>query len=603
MPLVGRLGHLDPFGNLVELTHPVTVLSGSTSGPPASRRSRSRLTGRWSRAPRRATRSRPRGPAGPSRIPRTGGAPPRRRSRSCPSGPIGFSGQMHGLVTLDEPSAVLRPAILWNDQRTAAECAEIEQRVGLERLIELTGNRALTGFTAPKLLWVRKHEPDVYARIRHVLLPKDYVRLRLEGVHAIDAADASGTLLYDVARRRWSEEVLAALELPGEWLPPAFESTEVAGAGDQAAGALGVGVVGPGPLRSCSGPRASSSRRSPSYAPDPQARVHAFCHAVPGTWHAMGVMLSAAGSLALAAAGGRRAPYGALDGEAAGGSRASRGCSSSRISPASGRRTPTRTRAAPSSGCSCGTTVARSPGRCSKASPTGCATRSSCCGSSASRPTSAASPAAARARGSGSDRRAVLGIPLERTAVEEGAAYGAALLARRSARASSRTRTRRSPARVRVTDGRAAREWRAPTTRATRATGGSTLRCGRCDRAPARRRSLPRLRRLSRVHDTRIRRSSSGRRPSSSPARTQTSTRPGSAGRRWGATASATGIAHANDCEPYCAAGHFHTYRVTVTLSKPKRCGGRVELTHLAWRFPAGKPAGPRARSVDFRCA
>src|SRR3954449_8392946 len=149
-----------------------------------------------------------------------------------PPGPIGLSGQMHGLVTLDENDRVLRPAILWNDQRTAAECAEIEQRIGLARLVELTGNRALTGFTAPKLLWLRRHEPDVYARIAHILLPKDYVRLRLEGERAIDVADASGTLLFDVAHRRWSEEVLDALDLPREWLPPVFESTAIAGAGD-----------------------------------------------------------------------------------------------------------------------------------------------------------------------------------------------------------------------------------------------------------------------------------------------------------------------------------------------------------------------------------
>ncbi len=134
-----------------------------------------------------------------------------RAAQAClerlPKGHIGLSGQMHGLVVLDAEDRVLRPAILWNDQRTGAECAEIESRVGLERLIELTGNRALTGFTAPKLLWLRRHEPDVYARIRHVLLPKDYVRLRLTGEHAIDVADASGTLLFDVAGRRWSTEV------------------------------------------------------------------------------------------------------------------------------------------------------------------------------------------------------------------------------------------------------------------------------------------------------------------------------------------------------------------------------------------------------------
>src|SRR5215207_6422811 len=159
---------------------------------------------------------------------------------------IGLSGQMHGLVALDAADRVIRPAILWNDGRTAAECAEIEEKVGLGTLIARTGNRALTGFTAPKLLWLRRHEPDLYARIAHVLLPKDYVRLRLTGEHAIDAADASGTLLFDVPHRRWSDEVCRALEVPLEWLPPAHESTEIAGAGDQAAGALGVGIAAPG---------------------------------------------------------------------------------------------------------------------------------------------------------------------------------------------------------------------------------------------------------------------------------------------------------------------------------------------------------------------
>jgi xylulokinase len=224
-----------------------------------------------------------------------------RATQAClarlPEGPIGFSGQMHGLVTLDADERVLRPAILWNDQRTGAECAEIEERIGLARLIELTGNRALTGFTAPKLLWLRHHEPEVYARIAHILLPKDYVRLRLEGERAIDAADASGTLLFDVAHRRWSDEVLAALELPREWLPPVFESTEVAGAGDQAAGALGVGIDVPGPLSVVLGTSGVVFGVLPEYNADPQARLHTFCHAVPGTWHAMGVMLSAAGSL------------------------------------------------------------------------------------------------------------------------------------------------------------------------------------------------------------------------------------------------------------------------------------------------------------------
>ena len=221
---------------------------------------------------------------------------------------IGLSGQMHGLVCLDAEERVLRPAILWNDQRTGAECEEIEARVGLERLIALTGNRALTGFTAPKLLWVRRHEPDVYARIAHVLLPKDYVRLRLTGARAIDVADASGTLLFDVAGRRWSDEVLDALELPAAWLPEALESPEVsgswngipvaAGSGDQSAAALGVGIDRPGPVSVVLGTSGVVLAALPGFQADPQARVHAFCHAVPGGWQAMGVMLSAAGSLA-----------------------------------------------------------------------------------------------------------------------------------------------------------------------------------------------------------------------------------------------------------------------------------------------------------------
>jgi len=221
---------------------------------------------------------------------------------------IGLSGQMHGLVALDASDAVIRPAILWNDQRTEAQCEEIERRVGLETLIAQTGNRALTGFTAPKLLWMREHEPEHYERIAHVLLPKDYVRLRLCGERATDVADASGTLLFDVAGRRWSDDVIGALELEREWLPPALESPEAsgqtpegvpvaAGAGDQAAGALGVGVDRPGPLSVVLGTSGVVFAAADAFAADPAGRVHAFCHAVPGAWHAMGVMLSAAGSL------------------------------------------------------------------------------------------------------------------------------------------------------------------------------------------------------------------------------------------------------------------------------------------------------------------
>ena len=232
-----------------------------------------------------------------------------RRTVGEPAG-IGLSGQMHGLVALDGDDRVLRPAILWNDQRTAAECAEIEQTIGVERLIALTGNRALTGFTAPKLLWLRRHEPAVHERIAHVLLPKDYVRLRLTGEYATDVADASGTLWLDVGARRWSDEVLASLGVDPAWLPTVLESPQVsgitrdggvpvaAGAGDQAAGALGVGVVRPREALSVVlGTSGVVFAATDGFAPDAHGRVHAFAHAVPGTWHAMGVVLSAAGSL------------------------------------------------------------------------------------------------------------------------------------------------------------------------------------------------------------------------------------------------------------------------------------------------------------------
>jgi xylulokinase len=222
---------------------------------------------------------------------------------------IGLSGQMHGLVALDRSDRPLRPAILWNDGRTQAQCDEIEERIGFERLVELTGNRALAGFTAPKLLWMAENEPELYDRIAHVLLPKDYVRLKLTDEHAIDVADASGTLLFDVAARAWSGEVLRALEIDRAWLPAVFESPAVsgvthggvpvaAGAGDQAAGALGVGVVAEGgPASVVLGTSGVVFAALDRYEHDPRARVHAFCHAVPDAWHAMGVMLSAAGSL------------------------------------------------------------------------------------------------------------------------------------------------------------------------------------------------------------------------------------------------------------------------------------------------------------------
>src|SRR3954449_4713189 len=337
---------------------------------------------------------------------------------------IGLSGQMHGLVTLDDADEVIRPAILWNDQRTGAQCAEIEERVGFERLVELTGNRALTGFTAPKLLWLREHEPETYGRIRHVLLPKDYVRLRLTGEHAIDAADASGTLLFDVARRRWSDEVLAALELPAEWLPAAHESTEIAGAGDQAAGALGVGVDRPGPLSVVLGTSGVVFAALPEYAADPQARVHAFCHAAPATWHQMGVMLSAAGSLAWlrGVVGGE---FGALVEEAAAWEPGVEGLTF--LPYLTGERTPHADASA--RGSFTGLSVRHDRGALVRAVLEGvaCGLRDSfdlVGGGSLGR----ASGGGARSDLWLSIVASVLELPLERVAVEEGAAYGAALL-------------------------------------------------------------------------------------------------------------------------------------------------------------------------------
>ena len=231
---------------------------------------------------------------------------------------IGLTGQMHGAVVLDRAGDVVRPAILWNDQRTSAECDWIRTAVGPARLIEITGNDALTGLTAPKLIWIRNHEPESWRRIAHVLLPKDYVRLRLTGEYATDVADASGTLLLDLASRAWSTEVIEALGIDPAWLPALFEGPAiggrltpgaaaatglragtpvVGGGGDQAANGVGVGAVAPGTMALSLG--TSGVIFAPTDRPlfDSLGRVHAFCHALPGRWHLMSVMLSAAGSL------------------------------------------------------------------------------------------------------------------------------------------------------------------------------------------------------------------------------------------------------------------------------------------------------------------
>lgn len=231
---------------------------------------------------------------------------------------IGLSGQMHGSVFLDAQHNVIRPALLWNDQRTSAECTEIEKRAGgRAALIEMVANPALTGFTAPKILWLRNHEPQNFERLRQVLLPKDYVRFRLTGEFATEVSDASGTLLLDVRNRCWSKALLGKLELDPALLPKVYESVEVSGklsaiaaeqmglpagipvvggGGDQAASAVGNGIVSRGAISATMGTSGVVFAHSDEVQIDPQGRVHTFCHAVPGKWHVMGVVLSAGGS-------------------------------------------------------------------------------------------------------------------------------------------------------------------------------------------------------------------------------------------------------------------------------------------------------------------
>lgn len=231
---------------------------------------------------------------------------------------VGLTGQMHGLVLLDEQGEVLRPSILWNDQRTGAQCDQIRERIGFEKLVQITGNDALTGFTAPKILWVQQKEPEVYSRIAHVLLPKDYVRYRLTGDFAIDKAGGAGTILFDIRKRNWSSELLQALDINQDWMPDTFEGTAVTGqisasaaqeaglmegtpvvggGGDQAAAAVGTGAVREGIVSLSLGTSGVVFAATDTAAIEPEGRLHSFCHAVPGKWHLMGVMLSAAGSL------------------------------------------------------------------------------------------------------------------------------------------------------------------------------------------------------------------------------------------------------------------------------------------------------------------
>jgi xylulokinase len=231
---------------------------------------------------------------------------------------IGLTGQMHGMVLLDEAGKVLRPAIIWCDQRSEEQGRAITARVGAQRLIELTANPALTNFTLTKIWWVQQHEPQIWSRVRTVLLPKDYVRFRLTGARAIDVADASGTLLFDVVRRRWSVEMMEASNVRPEILPAVLESPEisgrvssegtratglregtqvVAGAGDQAAGAVGIGIVRPGAVSATIGTSGVVFAATSAPTLDPKGRIHTFCHAVPGRWHVMGVTQAAGYSL------------------------------------------------------------------------------------------------------------------------------------------------------------------------------------------------------------------------------------------------------------------------------------------------------------------
>ena len=230
---------------------------------------------------------------------------------------IGLTGQMHGLVLLDADGRVIRPAILWNDQRSSMECDDIREQLGLTELVRTTGNDAFPGFTAPKLLWVRKNEPEHYGRIAHVLLPKDYIRYRLTGEFATDRAGAGGTLLLDLTSRTWSDDLLRKLDIPASWLPATHEGTEttgrvnetaaratglaagtsvVAGGGDQAAQAVGVGAVTPSVHALTIGTSGVVFAPCTQPVTDPKGSMHAFPHALPALWHVMGVMLSAAGS-------------------------------------------------------------------------------------------------------------------------------------------------------------------------------------------------------------------------------------------------------------------------------------------------------------------
>lgn len=230
---------------------------------------------------------------------------------------LGLTGQMHGLVSLDKNGNIVYPCIMWNDQRTADECEEITSKIGFENLLKIIGNPVLPGFTAPKLLWLKKNKPEAYNKINKILLPKDYIRFRLTNVFCTDLSDASGTSLLNVEQRKWSDEILEKLNIPKDWLPNLLESVEIcgsitkeasdatglsvgtpviAGGGDQAAGGIGSGCIKEGVVSIVLGTSGVVFTQTDKFRNEPQGKLHAFCHAVPGKWNLMGVTLSAAGS-------------------------------------------------------------------------------------------------------------------------------------------------------------------------------------------------------------------------------------------------------------------------------------------------------------------
>lgn len=365
---------------------------------------------------------------------------------------LGLAGQMHGSVLLDSADDVIRPALLWNDQRTSRQARDIAERVGQQRLVEITGNPALTGFQAPKVRWVAEEEPDAYARVAHVLLPKDYVRLRLSGERATDASDASGTLLLDVRARDWSQEILDALQIPPEWLPRVCEGTQAtggvlaevaselgleaglpvaAGGGDNAAAAVGMGIVREGLVSSSIGTSGVVFAHRDAFTPDPSLRVHACCHAFPGAYHLMGVTLSAGGALDWwRERFGEGRDFDAIATEAA---RAQPGAGGLLFLPyLSGERTPHRDPDA--RGAFVGLTAAHGRPEMTRAVMEGVAF--SLRDALEAMSDLGVDPGEARAVGGGARsplwrqlQADVYGLPVRRTVIDEGPAYGAALLA------------------------------------------------------------------------------------------------------------------------------------------------------------------------------